>query len=263
MQPDSLVLAGGAARRMGGFDKTQLPLGDGGQSLLQQAVDSCPGRVIVVGHTRPLNCDVTWVPDLNPGGGPAAGVWSGLAHVTSTYVFITAADQLMTPAQVRSICDAAVGHDGAWAIRPDGTGQPLCACVRVDLLTDLLAPTCGVNQSPLRLLSGRDMVGVVVADLHDVDTWHDVRTQAHLKGIPMTQLWLDNLAQVLGIDSDDVPVSDLLDLTRDVAHTVERKAAPLTGFMLGLALGSGTKSIDELMAATRIALSEWKPDAAE
>jgi molybdopterin-guanine dinucleotide biosynthesis protein A len=219
--------------------------------------------VFVVGPPRPVSGDVTWVADLHPGGGPASGIWSGLPHVGTEYVFVTASDQNVTREQVQSICDAAVGHDGAWAIRPDGSGQPLCACVKAQVLREILAPTFGVNQSPLRLLQGRDMVGVTVTELHDVDTWNDVRTRALMDGIAMTQLWLDHLAQVLGVESEDVPMSDLLDLTREVAHTVERKAAPLTGFMLGLALGSGQRSIDEIMAATRIALSEWKPDASQ
>ena len=171
MQPDSLVLAGGSARRLGGHDKVLLVLGDNGQSLLEQAVTACPGRVIVVGAARPLSTVVTWVEDLNPGAGPAAGIWSGLGHVTTPYVFVTAADQLITRGDAQAICDAAENHEGAWAIRADGTGQPLAACVKVSVLHELLEPTAGINQSPLRLLASRDMVGVKVADLVDVDTW--------------------------------------------------------------------------------------------
>ena len=77
---------------------------------------------------------------------------------------------------------------------------------------------------------------------------------------PMTQLWIDNLAQALGIDAAEIPVDELLDLTRDVAHGVERKAAPLTTFMLGLAAGQSGRDLNELIAATQIALGEWAPD---
>ena len=54
-----------------------------------------------------------------------------------------------------------------------------------------------------------------------------------------------------------VPVDDLLDLTRDVAHNVERKFAPLTTYMLGVAAGQSGKSVDELIAAVQIALNEF------
>jgi hypothetical protein len=50
----------------------------------------------------------------------------------------------------------------------------------------------------------------------------------------MTDRWLSRLARELGVD-EDVPSEALLDAARVVAHTVERKAAPLTTFLIGLA----------------------------
>ena len=57
----------------------------------------------------------------------------------------------------------------------------------------------------------------------------------------MTQ-WLARLGAELGTDDvalDDAAVTDLLDLTREAAHGVERVAGPLTTFLVGVAVGRG------------------------
>ena len=262
MAPDSIVVIGGKARRLGGIDKAMLPLGPAGATLLQSVINACPAKVVAVGAPRNVTGDVVWIDDIVADGGPAVGLWSALPHVATDYVFITAADQLIDEASVQQVCYAALGHEGAWAIREDGTGQPLFACVRTDVLRELLVETQGVNQSPLRLLSTREMVGISVkqGEIIDVDTWADVAEVAKREGVNVTQLWLDQIAQALGMDAAEVPVDELLDLTRDVAHGVERKAAPLTTFMLGLAAGQSGRDLNELIAATQIALGEWVPN---
>lgn len=247
------------------------PLARFGDSLLQGVVDACPGRVIAVGVERPSISGATWVVDLNPGGGPGAGIWSGLTHVTTDYVFISAGDQQLEASDVAAICDAAIGHEGAWAVREDGQGQPLCACVRANVLRELLADTQGVNVSPLRLLSSRDMVGVSVRELVDVDSWADVsrilkhqavgapaRSESHMDQI--TQMWLTRVAILLDVDYHEVPIEELLNLTRDVAHGVERKSAPLTTFLVGYAAGKKSLSaaeLSELVKHISNAVDEW------
>jgi Domain of unknown function (DUF6457) len=52
----------------------------------------------------------------------------------------------------------------------------------------------------------------------------------------MSDEWIDRAAAALGIE-DDVPIDAILDLARDVAHGVERKAAPVSTFLAGLAAG--------------------------
>ncbi|MEP7023253.1 MAG: DUF6457 domain-containing protein [Actinomycetota bacterium] len=58
---------------------------------------------------------------------------------------------------------------------------------------------------------------------------------------PVTTLqrWMDAACAELGIDPAVVDQRVILDLTRDVAHQVDRPAAPLTAFLLGLAAGRG------------------------
>lgn len=267
--PDSIIVAGGSASRMGGVDKAMLPLGLSGETLLEDIIKSCPGKVFIVGYPRKIatqsNDQVTWVADLNPGGGPAAGIWSGLASITSEYVFISAADQTLSAETVSKLIKSANGSDGAWAIRSDGGGQPLCACVRTGVLRELLAPTLGINQSPLRLLSSLKMIGVNVNpdQVIDFDTWQDVAKAVNGSEAmdQITQMWLARVATLLEVDQHEVLTSELLDLTREVAHGVERKSAPLTTFLLGYAAGKDALSPDEvrkLIETVSNAVAEWQ-----
>ena len=66
--------------------------------------------------------------------------------------------------------------------------------------------------------------------------------------------WMQSAAAALGIDlhdlGDDVSAvrTQLLDLARDAAHGVARPAAPLTTFLVGVALGQARSGV-ELSAA--------------
>ena len=53
----------------------------------------------------------------------------------------------------------------------------------------------------------------------------------------MTDTWIADIAAALGVDPDVVDIPALLNLARDVAHGVERKAAPLSTFVVGYAAG--------------------------
>lgn len=252
---------------MGGIDKAMLPLGKNGDSLLAEVIAACPGKVLVVGKPRNLNLDVTWVSDLIEGGGPAAGIWAGLAKVESEFVFITAADQQLTREVAEQIWQTAVANaqsaDGAWAARLDGQGQPLLACVKTDLIRDLLTQTQGVNASPLRLMQQLNMLSVKVndSDIKDVDTWADaVNLMKELEVSDVTPIWLAQVAAILEIPESDIPVNALLDLTREVAHNVERKSAPLTTFLIGLAVGKTGTAPQELIDRVTAAVASWTPN---
>lgn len=56
------------------------------------------------------------------------------------------------------------------------------------------------------------------------------------------QEWLAALSAELGTEDaypDEATVRQLLDLTREAAHGVERIAGPLTTFLVGVAVGRG------------------------
>jgi len=51
--------------------------------------------------------------------------------------------------------------------------------------------------------------------------------------------WTDALCAELGLDPADASQKTVLDLARVVAHAVDRPAAPLTAYFLGIAVGRG------------------------
>ncbi len=51
--------------------------------------------------------------------------------------------------------------------------------------------------------------------------------------------WTEAACAELGVQADDGAIRAVLDLARDVAHQIERPAAPVSAFLLGLAVGGG------------------------
>ncbi len=75
--------------------------------------------------------------------------------------------------------------------------------------------------------------------------------------------WLAALSAQLGtadVALDDDAVHILLDLARDAAHEVERPAAPLTTFLIGVAVGRGASLGAAAAQATDLILSQSAPD---
>ncbi|MDG4794662.1 DUF6457 domain-containing protein [Micromonospora sp. WMMD1082] len=62
--------------------------------------------------------------------------------------------------------------------------------------------------------------------------------------------WVTAACAELGLDPAQVPVPTVLDLARDVAHQVLRPGAPVTAYLLGLAVGQGA---DPAVTAARLA----------
>lgn len=63
------------------------------------------------------------------------------------------------------------------------------------------------------------------------------------------QEWIDAVCAELGITAE-VDVTSILDVARDAAHNVERPAAPVSTYLLGVAVAHGA---DVAAAATKIA----------
>ncbi|MFG1802688.1 DUF6457 domain-containing protein [Micromonospora carbonacea] len=61
--------------------------------------------------------------------------------------------------------------------------------------------------------------------------------------------WVTAACAELGLDPAEVPVAVVLDLARDVAHQVLRPGAPVSAYLLGLAVGRGA---DPAVAADRL-----------
>jgi molybdopterin-guanine dinucleotide biosynthesis protein A len=135
---DAVVLAGGAARRLGGADKPALLVGE--VSLLDRvlaAVDDAE-RTVCVGPERPTARAVQWVREEPVGGGPVAALAAALPHVSSPLVGVLAADlPFLAAATVRLLRDA-VEQDGALLVDAGGRDQLLVGVWRTSALRAVL-----------------------------------------------------------------------------------------------------------------------------
>ncbi len=68
--------------------------------------------------------------------------------------------------------------------------------------------------------------------------------------------WVAAVTAELGVMSD-VDVKQVLDLARDVAHAVERPAAPLTTWIAGMAVAAGADPAD-VTAKIRALAATWQ-----
>jgi len=66
--------------------------------------------------------------------------------------------------------------------------------------------------------------------------------------MPTLDEWTAQVCANLRVDPSVVDQGLILDLARDVAHGVHRMAAPLTTYLMGLAVGGGTPVPDAAAA---------------
>ncbi|MEH0936851.1 molybdenum cofactor guanylyltransferase [Micromonospora psammae] len=133
----AVVLAGGAARRMGGRDKPALPVGGRPmrERVLAAVADATPR--VLVGPAGPVPAGVLVTREDPPGGGPVAATAAGLALLdpgtTTTTVALLAADlPLLTRDALGELLGALAGeHDGVCLLDDAGRRQPLCGVWRV------------------------------------------------------------------------------------------------------------------------------------
>ncbi|MEV6309593.1 NTP transferase domain-containing protein [Streptomyces sp. NPDC051840] len=255
---DAIILAGGAAKRLGGADKPGLSVG--GRALLDRVLAACgdAGSTVVVGGRRPTVRPVTWARERPEGGGPLAALGAGVRLTRAERVLVLSADlPLLSETTVRSLLDASgeAGREGALCTDRDGRDQPLVAVYRAEPLRRELALLAAEHGSlaglPLRLLTAELELARVEAEplaSFDCDTWEDIaaaRARIREHGTVLDE-WITAVKNELGIELD-VDTAVLLDLARDAAHGVARPAAPLTTFLVGYAaaLASSGKSPEE------------------
>jgi hypothetical protein len=82
---------------------------------------------------------------------------------------------------------------------------------------------------------------------------------------PMSVLddWTRQVAEELALDPSVLDQTAVLDVARDVAHAVARPAAPLTAYLLGVAVGRGAAPGPAAAAITRLAKGWASPPAAD
>ncbi|MEU4419183.1 DUF6457 domain-containing protein [Actinoplanes sp. NPDC024001] len=67
--------------------------------------------------------------------------------------------------------------------------------------------------------------------------------------------WLAAAGAELGVSPDEVPSKELLDVARDVAHNVLRPGAPVTAYLMGLAVGRGLAPAEAAAKISALALA--------
>ncbi|MFB7495025.1 NTP transferase domain-containing protein [Streptomyces sp. NPDC056161] len=271
---DAVVLAGGAARRLGGVDKPGLRVG--GRPLLDRVLAACvtARTTVVVADPRPTARPVRWVREEPPGAGPVAALDAGLRHTEAEYAVVLSADlPFLAAATVGGLLNALVsrGTEGALVTDVDGRDQPLVAAYRTSALRRGLAALADAHGSltglPLRRLTGALDLTRVPDPLasFDCDTWDDIATaRARIRehGHVLDE-WISAVKDELGIDLD-VDTGVLLDLARDAAHGVARPAAPLTTFLVGYAAAQGKGGPEAVADAARKAAAlalRWEEEA--
>lgn len=71
------------------------------------------------------------------------------------------------------------------------------------------------------------------------------------------EAWIAAAGRELGLDPGDVPTQTVLKLAKDVAHGVVRPGAPVTAYLMGLAVGRGAEPADVAERLSELALS-WR-----
>ncbi|MGI5368711.1 NTP transferase domain-containing protein [Streptomyces iakyrus] len=267
---DAVVLAGGAARRLGGADKPGVRVG--GRPLLDRVLAACATArtTVVVAAPRTTARPVTWAREDPPGGGPLAALDAGLRHTTAEHVVVLSADLpfLREPTVDHLLSTLRTsGCDGVLLTDPSGRDQPLVAAYRAPRLRAELALLAGRHGAlaglPLRRLTAElDLTRISdpVASF-DCDTWDDIATaRARIRehGHVLDE-WISAVKDELGIDLA-VDTRGLLDLARVAAHGVDRPAAPLTTFLVGYAAaqaGGGPEAVAEAARKAEALAARW------
>ncbi|MGX1755519.1 DUF6457 domain-containing protein [Streptomyces lydicus] len=288
---DTIVLAGGAARRLDGADKPALSVG--ARPLLDRVLAACPDAAItvVVGPHRPTSRAVIRALEDPPRGGPLAALDAGLRHTTAPTVLVLSADlPFLTTATVQGLLAAATEKpgaagpgrgagpdsdappygDGAMLQDASGRDQPLVAAYRAASLRRELAGIRAGHGTlaglPLRaLVNGlrlERVPDVTATASFDCDTWEDLsaaRARIREHGNVLDE-WITAVKAELGIELD-VDTAALLDLARDAAHGVARPAAPLTTFLIGYAAGHQGRDVKELTERATALANRWAAEA--
>jgi len=173
---DAIILAGGAARRLGGADKALVAVG--AQTLLDRALDAVEHarRVLVVGPPRDTGRPVAFSQEEPAGGGPAAAIAHAAIVVQANVVVVLAVDVPFAAHAVPRLLAALPGHDAAMLVDDDGNHQPLIAAYRADALKARAEEAAWANRS-VRAFVEPFTVAEVKAERNetlDCDTLDDV-----------------------------------------------------------------------------------------
>ena len=253
------MLTGGGSTRLG-RDKATAPLD--GRRMIDHVLDQIPSDVdvVVVGPDPEVQRPVRVTREQPPGGGPVAAIGAGLELVHTDVVVVLAAAMPWAVPPVIGLA-AEMGPEDVRVPLAGGHLQGLAAVYRVSALrqADLVA---GSSMRHLLDRLNLHVVAMPEALFADIDTPTDLAAAQRRLAIMDPdeervdmQKWLDAVKKELGVEAE-IDVDLILDVAKDAAHNVQRPAAPVTTYLLGLAVGAGA---DPAEAAAKIAIlaQEW------
>jgi hypothetical protein len=80
--------------------------------------------------------------------------------------------------------------------------------------------------------------------------------------VNVLETWIAAACDELGLVPADVEEKAVLDVARDVAHNVLRPGAPVTAYLMGLAVGRGADPADVAARISSLA-HDWPADGRE
>lgn len=261
----AMILTGGNSSRFGS-DKSQAMMGK--ISLLEALLATLPpeSEIVVVGpEIKNAPRFVKYTQESPKGAGPVAAIAAGLKLVETEFVAIIATDMPFASQVLDSLAKhLPITKDALIPLDAQGVRQSLCAIYRVDSLLNAIAILGDTQGQSMRNLTHLLSVMEVRLDpsleriLLDVDTPEDLRRAIILgqeigkvESVEIMDKWIEAVKKELGVNID-IDHGSILDVARDAAHAIERKAAPITTFLLGFAVAAGadakeaTKKIADL-----------------
>ncbi|MGD6978590.1 NTP transferase domain-containing protein [Citricoccus sp. CH26A] len=263
----AVILSGGASRRMG-TDKASLVLD--GVTLLERTAAAVRAagatRIVVVGDPPAAGpaggsaptasvtsalAGAAFLREDPPRSGPVAAMEAALGAVDTSWMLLVPCDLARPAGACRALVDVALGpgRDGAVAVDATGHRQHLTALLDVAALRATARP--GITRVRERL-APLDLVEVPEpADSpglwDDMDTPEDMARVRARRGaavtddrdneVPGLRDWMAAVVTELGLPEDVIVPSPLLDTARDVADAVVRPGAPMSTYLIGVALG--------------------------
>jgi len=289
VQWTTVVLAGGRGSRLGNDDKAAVTIS--GTSALDHLLASLPQRVpvVIAGPTHPTRRPVTFRQEKPIHGGPVAGIASALEAVSTPVTALLAVDMPWAGGLLQRLIAEFASCEAAALVPVDRSGfrQPLCAVVRTEALRRALRQLGDPGGRSMRDLMSlidireRPLSEAEMGMVDDIDTPDDLRrarskeipsmvaapspgtheTTDNEQGVqPMMKTWIETVCAELNLPAD-VNVDVILDVARVAAHSVERPAAPVTTFLLGLAVAGGA-DVNEAAVKIQDLAAKWPTPAA-
>lgn len=276
MRPTFVILTGGRSTRFGS-DKSSASLGDA--TLLNHLLATLPenSEIFIVGPPENnLVRSAVFIEEEILYGGPLSAIASALPHIKSERIAIIATDMPLAGIFLASLFELDMFEFDAIIPRDEsGFDQPLCAIYRTRALRSAIKSLGSpVDKSIKLLLRELNSQSYLInhqeqSRLRDVDTPQDLILikQTHKIDLPKNSPekreimleWIAAVKKELAI-SGEVDIDTLLLLARDAAHNVERPSAPITTYLLGIAVAQGQDVVEASKKISFLA-KNWKSEA--